>query len=304
MHKPVMLPEVLKALTPRDQETYIDATFGGGGYSRAILEHAKCSVVALDRDPEAHERARLLKDRYPDRFSFVEGRFGQMLQLVPSMGYDGVVFDLGVSSPQLDEAERGFSFKTEGPLDMRMERKGLSAADVVNIFEEKEIARILWVYGEERRSRAIAHAIIEKRKESPFTTTTQLGEVVRAIVGFERPGFDPATRTFQALRLFVNDELRELERGLEASEKLLKEGGRLVVVSFHSLEDRIVKTFFKERSGNIPHPSRYFPDVPRSRATFQQKSRKALRPQEEEIKANPRARSARMRWGIRVGEGV
>jgi 16S rRNA (cytosine1402-N4)-methyltransferase len=304
MHKPVMLDEVLKTLIPRDQETYIDATFGGGGYSRAILEQAKCSVVALDRDPEARERARLLKDRYQDRFLFVEGRFGQMLQLAPSMGYDGVVFDLGVSSPQLDKAERGFSFKTEGPLDMRMERKGLSAADVVNTFEEKEIARILWVYGEERRSRAIARAIIEKRKESLFCTTTQLGDVVRAIVGFERPGFDPATRTFQALRLFVNDELSELERGLEASEKLLKEGGRLVVVSFHSLEDRIAKTFFKERSGSMPHPSRFSPDAPRSRVTFQLKSRKTLRPQEEEIRANPRARSARLRWGIRVGVGV
>jgi 16S rRNA (cytosine1402-N4)-methyltransferase len=304
MHNPVMLREVLETLAPRDKETYIDATFGGGGYSCAILEQANCSVVALDRDPEARERAQLLKDRYQDRFSFIEGRFGQMLQLVPSMNYDGVVFDLGVSSPQLDKAERGFSFKATGPLDMRMERKGLSAADVVNTFDEKEIARILWVYGEERRSRAIAHAIIEKRKEKPFETTTQLGDLVRAIVGFERPGFDPATRTFQALRLFVNDELGELEKGLEASEQLLKEGGRLVVVSFHSLEDRIAKTFFKERSGNMPHPSRFFPEAPVSRATFQLKSRKALIPQEEEIKTNPRARSARLRWGIRVGEGI
>ncbi len=304
MHKPVMICEVLKALTPCDQETYIDATFGGGGYSRILLEQAKCSVVALDRDPEASERAQLLKNHYQDRFSFVEGRFGDMLKLVPSIGYDGIVFDLGVSSPQLDQAERGFSFKATGPLDMRMERKGLSAAEVVNTFAEKEIARILWVYGEERRSRAIARAVIEKRKEKPFTTTTQLGDLVRAIVGFERPGFDPATRTFQALRLFVNDELGELERGLEASEKLLKEGGRLVVVSFHSLEDRIVKTFFKERSGNMPHSSRYFPDAPRPQATFQLKSRKALIPQEEEIKINPRARSARLRWGIRVEKGI
>ncbi|OJW50361.1 MAG: 16S rRNA (cytosine(1402)-N(4))-methyltransferase [Alphaproteobacteria bacterium 41-28] len=301
MHNPVMLPEVLKTLTPRNQETYIDATFGGGGYSCAILEQANCSVVALDRDPEARERAQVLKDRYQDRFSFVEGRFGQLLQLVPSMSYDGVVFDLGVSSPQLDTAERGFSFKATGPLDMRMERKGLSAAEVVNTFDEKEIARILWEYGEERRSRAVAHAIIEKRKEQPFETTTQLGDLVRAIVGFERPGFDPATRTFQALRLFVNDELGELEKGLEASEKLLKEGGRLVVVSFHSLEDRIAKAFFKERSGNMPHTSRYLPEAPRPRVTFELKSQKALVPQEEELRINPRARSARLRWGIRVG---
>ncbi|HUX80305.1 MAG TPA: 16S rRNA (cytosine(1402)-N(4))-methyltransferase RsmH [Alphaproteobacteria bacterium] len=299
MHNPVMLREVLEALNPHDQETYIDATFGVGGYSGAILEKAKCSVVALDRDPDASDRAQVLKERYQDRFSFVEGRFGEMLKLVPPLGYDGVIFDLGVSSPQLDKAERGFSFKSTGPLDMRMEGKGLSAADVVNTFDEKEIARILWVYGEERRSRAIARAIIEKRKQQPFNTTTQLSDLVREIVGFERPGFDPATRTFQALRLFVNDELGELERGLEASEKLLNEGGRLIVVSFHSLEDRIVKTFFKERGGYMSHSSRYLPDVPHARATFQLESRKAILPQDDEISSNPRARSARLRWGIR-----
>jgi len=304
MHKPVMLHEVLETLAPCDKETYIDATFGAGGYSSAILEKAKCSVIGLDRDPEARERAKTLTDQYKDRFSFYEGRFGQMSEIVPSARYDGIVFDLGVSSPQLDDAMRGFSFKTEGPLDMRMEKKGVNAADVVNTFEEKEIARILWVYGEERRSRAIARAIVEKRKETSFTTTTHLAELVRPIVGFERPGFDPATRTFQALRLYVNDELGELERGLEASEKLLKDGGRLVVVSFHSLEDRIVKTFLKERSGGMPHPSRHIPDSPRPRATFKLKDRKALMPQEVEIKTNSRARSARLRWAIRVEGGI
>ncbi|MBY0292639.1 MAG: 16S rRNA (cytosine(1402)-N(4))-methyltransferase RsmH [Alphaproteobacteria bacterium] len=297
MHKSVMLREVLETLMPRDKETYIDATFGVGGYSEAFLKHANCSVVALDRDPEAQKSAQALKDKYPSRFTFCEGRFGDMSQLVPSFEYDGIVFDLGVSSPQLDKVERGFSFKAQGPLDMRMERKGLSAADVVNTFEEKEISHILWVYGEERRSRALARAIVQQR---PFETTTQLADVVRAIVGFERPGFDPATRTFQALRLYVNEELDELQRGLEASEKLLKEGGRLVVVSFHSLEDRIVKTFFKERSGKMPRSSRYLPESPSLQSTFQLKSRKALLPQEEEIKDNPRARSARLRWGVRV----
>jgi len=302
MHKPVMLKEVLETLSPRDKETYIDATFGAGGYSRAILETAKCSVMALDRDPEAEVRSQHLKVLYQDRFSFYEGRFGQMDQLVPSRTYDGVVFDLGLSSPQVDQRERGFSFKTEGPLDMRMEKKGLSAADCINTFEQKEIAHILWTYGEERRSRAIARAIVEKRKEVSFTTTSQLADLVRKIVGFERPGFDPATRTFQALRLYVNDELGELERGLEASEKLLKKGGRLVVVSFHSLEDRIVKNFFKEKSGGLPHASRYLPDKTCLPVTFQLKSRKALLPREEEIHENPRARSARLRWGIRAGE--
>ncbi len=300
MHNPVMLQEVLATLSPSDKETYIDATFGAGGYSKAILEHAKCSVVALDRDPEARKRADLLKGKYPDRFSFYEGRFGEMARLVPSIAYDGVVFDLGVSSPQLDNAERGFSFKAEGPLDMRMEKKGLSAADVVNTFEEKEIARILWTYGEERRSRAIARAIIKNR---PFETTTQLSVLVREVVGFERPGFDPATRTFQALRLYVNDELGELEKGLQASEALLKEGGRLVVVSFHSLEDRVVKMFFKEKSGGLPRESRYVPEAPRPHITFQLKNRAALFPQGDEIQSNPRARSARLRWAIRR-EGI
>lgn len=304
MHNPVMLPEVIEKLAPRDQETYIDATFGGGGYSRAILEKAKCSVVALDRDPDALERAQAFKSAYSNHFSFYEGRFSQMAQLVPPIGYDGIVFDLGVSSPQLDEPDRGFSFKTKGPLDMRMEKKGRSAADIVNTFEEKEIAHILWTYGEERRSRAIACAIVEKRKETPFVTTTQLADFVRPIVGFERPGFDPATRTFQALRLYVNDELGELERGLEASETLLKGGGRLVVVSFHSLEDRIVKVFLREKSGASPRASRYFPEVSRSPATFQMKNQKALLPREEEIANNPRARSARLRWAIRVGRSV
>jgi 16S rRNA (cytosine1402-N4)-methyltransferase len=300
MHNPVMVHEVLEIVAPRDQETYIDATFGAGGYCGALLEKAKCSVVALDRDPEARERAQVFKDKYGERFSFYEGCFGKMSQLVPSLGYDAIVFDLGVSSPQLDEAERGFSFKANGPLDMRMAKEGLSAADVVNTFEEKEIARILWIYGEERRSRAIARAIMAQR---PFTTTVQLAAVVREVVGFERPGFDPATRTFQALRLYVNDELGELERGLEASEKLLKEGGRLVVVSYHSGEDLIIKTFLKQRSGDLPHASRYLPEVPRLQATFHLQNRKILKPREEEIKANPRARSARLRWAVRREEG-
>jgi 16S rRNA (cytosine1402-N4)-methyltransferase len=303
MHKSVMLREVLETLAPCDQEIYIDATFGAGGYSQAILEKARCSVVALDRDSEAKDRASFLEKQYPGRFSFYQGQFGEMKHLVPEASYDGVVFDLGVSSPQLDQPERGFSFKVEGPLDMRMNQRGLSAADVINTYDEKEIARILWEYGEERKSRAIARTIIEKRKKEPFTTTTQLADLVRDIVGFERPGFDPATRTFQALRLYVNDELGELERGLEATEHLLKKGGRLVVVSFHSLEDRIVKTFFKRKSGALSQGSRYIPELPKTRATFYLKDKKARFPQDDEIKANPRARSARLRWGIRT-EGV
>lgn len=304
MHNPVMLKEVLETLGPRDNETFIDATFGAGGYTRAILETAKCKVFALDRDPDAEKRAQAIKDNFEDRFVFFEGRFGDMDRILSNPKVDGVVFDIGVSSYQIDEPERGFSFKFDGPLDMRMEKHGLSAADLVNTFEEKEIARILWVYGEERRSRAIARKIVETRKNQPFTTTKQLADLVREIVGFERPGFDPATRTFQALRLYVNDELGELERGLEASEKVLKGGGRLVVVSFHSLEDRIVKDFLKQRSGDMPHSSRHLPDAPRRPATFVVKNRKAITPGDDEMRTNPRARSAKLRWAIRIEEAA
>lgn len=297
MHNPVMLSEVLEILSPCESETYIDATFGAGGYSRAILEKANCSVVALDCDPEAYERSKVLKNQYENRFSFYESRFGHMGRILHAQKYDGIVFDLGVSSPQLNQPERGFTFKSEGPLDMRMDKRGLSAADILNTFEEKEIANIIWTYGEERCSRAIARAIVGKR---PLETTTELADLVRSIVGFERKGFDPATRTFQALRLYVNDELGELERGLDASEKLLKAGGRLVVVSFHSLEDRIVKAFLREKSGSVPRLSRHFPALPREESTFILKNRKALTPSEDEIQKNPRSRSARLRWAIRV----
>lgn len=298
MHKPVMIAEVLEALDPKGQKTYIDATFGAGGYSRAILSKADNCVVALDRDPEAEKRAGALSKEFAGRFAFVKGRFGEMKRLVPPKKYDGIVFDLGVSSPQIDEAKRGFSFKTDGPLDMRMEKTGLSAADVVNTFDEKEIADILWKYGEERKSRAIARAILKHR---PFQTTHELAEVVRSVVGFERPGFDPATRTFQALRLYVNDELGELERGLQASEDLLKNGGRLVVVSFHSLEDRIVKTFLKARCKSGAKVSRYVPERETEKPSFFMKNRKVILPSEAEIKSNPRARSAKLRWAIREG---
>lgn len=299
MHNPVMVREVLTTLAPRPHETYIDATFGGGGYSRAILEETDCCVVAIDRDPSAEKRSHSFQTQYPHRFTFHQGRFGEMRTLVPPQNYDGIVFDLGVSSPQIDEAQRGFSFKRTGPLDMRMESCGLSAADVVNTYSEKEIASILWTYGEERRSRAIARAIVAHRKEEPFTTTTQLAELVKKVVGFERVGFDPATRTFQALRLYVNNEIQELKQGLQASEDLLKEGGRLIVVSFHSLEDRIVKTFLKDKSGTTPRPSRYLPEASHSPPTFFLKNRKSLTPQWDEIETNPRARSARLRWAIR-----
>lgn len=299
MHKPVMLSQVLETLAPRSDETYIDATFGEGGYSRAILETANCSVVALDRDPDALPHAESLKTKYSRRFSFYQGQFGDMKALVPPMEYDGIVFDLGVSSPQLDKAERGFSFREDGPLDMRMSQKGPSAADILNTYEAEDIANILWTYGEERRSRAIARAIVHERIHTPFTTTAQLATLVRKIVGFERAGFDPATRTFQALRLYVNNELGELEAGLKASEDLLKNKGRLVVVSFHSLEDRITKQFLKEHSGDMPRTSRHLPEIPQKAATFEVQERKAILPSEAEIKENPRARSARLRWAIR-----
>jgi len=304
-HIPVLLSEVLSVLHPARAQRFIDGTFGAGGYSRAILDSAECHVLGLDRDPAAITAGRALEDAYRGRLKLLETPFSQMEDAAQALGWDlvdGVVLDIGVSSMQLDEAERGFSFLRDGPLNMRMSGQGLSAADVVNTYEKEEIANILFELGEERRSRAIAAAIVKDREAAPFERTSQLAALVARILG-QRPGDTkhPATRTFQALRLYVNGELGELERALAAAERLLKPGGRLAVVSFHSLEDRIVKRFFAERSGPRRQASRHLP--PQSEgpaATFEIKDRHGIEPSEEEIAANPRARSARLRWGIRT----
>ncbi len=308
-HIPVLLREVLRALSPRAAERFIDGTFGAGGYARAILDAADCCVLALDRDPAAIAAGRGLETFSAGRLKLAEMPFSLMEDAAQAIGWDrgdGVVLDLGVSSMQLDEAGRGFSFIRDGPLDMRMSGAGLSAADVVNTFEKDEIANILYKLGEERRSRAIAAAIVKDRQKAPFERTGLLASLAERVLGHSAgDAKHPATRTFQALRRYVNDELGELERALAAAERILRPGGRLAVVSFHSLEDRIVKVFLTERSGKRPHASRYLPAEPEGPApTFELKDRHGIEPSEEEIAANPRARSARLRWAIRTSAPV
>ncbi len=305
-HIPVMLPDVLDALKPRAGETYIDGTFGAGGYTRAILEAADANVIAFDRDPTAIEAGGGLVAEFAPRLMLVHRPFGEMATALAEAGVtavDGVVLDVGVSSMQIDQAERGFSFQSDGPLDMRMSREGPSAADVVNGFDEEQIADIIYEYGEERRSRAIARAILKARAVAALTRTKDLADLVlRVFHGRKEDGRHPATRTFQALRIFVNDELGELERGLAGAEKILCPGGRLIVVTFHSLEDRIVKRFMAERAGKSDQGSRYLPqkNLQISPPSFRIVNSRPLTPQKGELDVNPRARSARLRAAIRT----
>lgn len=306
-HIPVLLAEVLATLAPGAGETFIDGTFGAGGYTRAILDaELQAQVIAIDRDPDALAAGAELVAEAAGRLRLFSGRFGDMADIAAEAGVtavDGVVLDIGVSSMQLDEAERGFSFMTDGPLDMRMERSGPSAASVVNEADEGLIADILFHLGEERRARAVARAIVRAREKAPFATTGDLARVVEKALG--RPRGDdkhPATRTFQALRIWVNAELDELAHGLSAAEKLLKPGGRLVVVTFHSLEDRIVKRFLALRSGRASAASRHAPPgaAPEANPSFQIVNQRPLTPSEDELAANPRARSAKLRAARRT----
>jgi 16S rRNA (cytosine1402-N4)-methyltransferase len=309
-HLPVMLAEVLASLAPRDDAAYLDCTFGGGGYATAILDSApRCTLFAMDRDPDAIARGAGLVARFAPRLQLVEGRFGDMLDLLAERGVstlDGVVMDLGVSSFQLDQPARGFSFRADGPLDMRMEKTGRSAADLVNTLPEEDLANILYRLGEERFSRRIAKAIVARRAEQPFTTTGDLASVVRSKVPRDPSGIDGATRSFQALRLAVNDELGEVERGLAAAAQLLAPGGRLVVVAFHSLEDRIAKRFMAEAAGRGTGASRHDPGALAARTAprFRLLTPRALRPSEAETRDNPRARSARLRALERLEEAA
>jgi 16S rRNA (cytosine1402-N4)-methyltransferase len=306
-HISVLLEEVVTALAPRDGAIFVDGTFGAGGYSKALLDAAACRVFGIDRDPSAVAAGRELARRYDGRFDILGGRFGDMQSLLAEKGItsvDGVTLDLGVSSMQIDQPERGFSFQKDGPLDMRMESSGPTAADLVNSLPEGELADIFWRFGEERHSRRVARAIVADRKETPFNTTRQLAELVRRVVPASKDGIDPATRTFQGLRVAVNDELGEVERGLAAAERLLAPGGRLAVVSFHSLEDRLVKDFLKEGSGLAARPSRHLPAVAGSAARFRLISKKPIVAGPAELAANPRARSAKLRVAEKLGEAA
>lgn len=295
-HIPVLLAEVLTALSPRPGETIIDGTFGTGGYTRAVLETG-ASVVAIDRDPDAIAAGRPLEQEAEGRLRLVQAPFSTLDEHVESA--DGVVLDIGVSSMQLDQAERGFSFRADGPLDMRMAQAGLSAADVVNSFKAGDLARIFGFLGEERHAGRIARMIEQRREKRPFERTLDLADAIETHIG-RKPGdkIHPATRVFQALRIFVNDELGELARALLAAERVLKPGGRLVVVTFHSLEDRIVKRFIADRS-EMGSGSRHMPEAQARVATFQ-KLGSAATAGEAELSANPRSRSARLRAAVRT----
>jgi 16S rRNA (cytosine1402-N4)-methyltransferase len=299
-HVPVLLNEMLAALAPRDGGVYLDGTFGGGGYAEALLRSARCTVWALDRDPAAIARAATLVARYPGHLHLLHGNFADLLALLAAHGVaalDGVVLDLGVSSFQLDDPGRGFSFRSDGPLDMRMDPVGPTAADLVNTLPERELAEILFTFGEERASRRIARSIVAARGRVPITTTTQLAGLIRAVLPPDRSGIDPATRSFQALRIRVNDELGAIAPALAAAARLLRPGGRLVVVAFQSLEDRIVKRFMADIAGRAAGPSRHDPGGlrTRERPVFRLLTRRAVRPGPTELERNVRARSARLR---------
>jgi 16S rRNA (cytosine1402-N4)-methyltransferase len=304
-HVPVLADAVIAALAPRDDGLYLDGTFGAGGYSRALLAAAKCRVVAIDRDPEAVRRGRELARAHCGRLVVLEGNFSDMERLLGSVDgaqpLAGIAFDLGVSSIQLDTAERGFSFRLDGPLDMRMSTVGQTAGELLAVLSEGELARLIHEFGEERFAGRVARAIAAERRRGPIGGTLDLARIVRAAVPGTEPGLDPATRTFQALRIAVNDELGELDCGLAAAERLLMPGGRLAVVSFHSLEDRRVKEFLRRRSGGAPRASRHEPTMAEAAApSFRLLHRRPVKPGAEETARNPRARSARLRAAERT----
>jgi len=306
-HIPVLLPEVLNALAPQDGGTFIDGTFGAGGYTAAVLNAAPgVRVLAIDRDPTAVAVGQSLVDEAGGRLTLIEGTFGELERIATDAGFapvDGVVLDIGVSSMQLDDPERGFSFQSDGPLDMRMGKDGPTAADIVNREDDSDLADIFFHLGDERRSRAVARTIVARRSEKPFTRTSELAELAERVLG--RPkiaGRHAATRIFQALRIYVNDELGQLVQGLAAAERVLKPGGRLAVVTFHSLEDGIVKRFLRRRTDSERQGSRHLPpgDSPKFAPSFRIANQRPITAQEEEVAANPRARSAKLRIATRT----
>jgi 16S rRNA (cytosine1402-N4)-methyltransferase len=294
-HIPVLIRPLIRAVSPVSG-VWLDGTFGAGGYTRALLEAGADKVIGVDRDPLAFEMAKPWIGGFGDRIEFVQGTFSDMDQYAQNL--DGVVLDLGVSSMQLDLAERGFSFMKEGPLDMRMSQSGTSAADLCNELDEEELADIIYLYGEERASRRIAKAIVKAR---PLTTTLQLAKIVESCLPRPKPGQShPATRTFQALRIAVNDEYGQLAEGLMAAERALKPGGLLAVVTFHSVEDRMTKRFFQSRSGRTANANRYAPELAQEKPAFEMVEKKAIGPDDQELAENPRSRSAKLRVARRT----
>ena len=305
-HIPVLARQVLEFLSPRDGGVYVDATFGAGGHARAILEAADAQVIGIDRDPSAIAGGAMLAGRYSGRLLLVTDRFSRLDDVVRAHGLaavDGVLLDVGVSSMQLDEAARGFSFRLDGPLDMRMGADGASAADVVAAASERDLGRIIAMLGEERHARGVARAIVAARRERPIATTRELADIVARVVRAKPNDIHPATRTFQALRILVNDELAELAAALAAAERVLKPGGRLAAISFHSLEDRIVKTFLAER-GKVMRGSRHQPEVAGMAPSFRLLTKRPVVADEAEVAANSRARSAKLRAAERTDAAV
>lgn len=305
MHIPVLLNEVLQYLEPKDGEVYVDATFGAGGYTKAILDSANCTVFSIDRDVAAIEVAKDVKEKYGDRFEFLRGNFSQIKELLAQINItkiDGVVFDLGVSSMQLDQMERGFSFDSDARLDMRMDQESsLSAYEVVNELSEAEIAKIIKDYSDERYAKVIAKKIMKRREDRPVTSCGELADIVRSCYGSKYQKIDPATRAFQAIRIYVNQELHEISVALNEVKDVLQENGRLVVVSFHSLEDSIVKNFLKKEAGIDKTFSRYEPQVNNDKeVAFKIVNKSAIKPSEEEVKNNVRSRSSRMRVAVKI----
>ena len=309
-HQPVLIRSLIDKISPV-RGTWVDCTFGAGGYSEALLAAGANKVIAVDRDPHVIVEAAKLQNFYGTRLELTEAKFSSLQKVVIGHGLDkiaGVVFDIGVSSMQIDQAKRGFSFQNDGPLDMRMSQKGISASDIVNNASEEELTNIIYYYGEERFARVIARAILSKRMLKPITTTSQLADIVRNVIKKSRSRnkkeVNPATRTFQALRIAVNNELEELNLGLMAAEKILGEGAILAVVSFHSLEDRLVKNFIKSRSKISSGQSRYLPEQESNSPTFRELFSKVVKPDSEEIYYNPRARSAKLRIAIKLASGT
>jgi len=308
-HIPVLLNEVKSYLEIKEGHTYIDGTFGAGGHSEMILSSANCRVVAIDRDPKVKKFTQSIKNKFSKNFNFLIGRLGEIEKVLLSKGIKkvngGILFDLGVSSMQLENSKRGFSFMLEGPLDMRMGLERESASDIIKNYSEEDLAKIIYYYGEEKQAKRIAKAIVKKREEVPLETTLQLANLVRSVVGYQRnKRIDPATKTFQALRIKVNNELEEITKALHAAEKLLIPGARLLVISFHSLEDKIVKSFLREKSGKVANPSRHEimnqENKKLQRSSFKLINRKIIKAGEREIYSNPRSRSAKLRVAERI----